>query len=210
MGRLQGTVGQHLCGARSTHAHCRPYLRTVDEVSLPGCPSAAAAPCWLRPSAHPLLPCMDSIFLLLTPHLPPPPPLPQHLEELLPVLSQPTIGQYCQGYSLMFRRWGWRIVVDCSGVVGQWVGAAAGGTVAAQTACPAAARGHRHKQPLAGWQVVATCKRASGDGPACGPTCSKHAHSIHSCPTFLLLLTLPRAMYISLEGRHPPLLPARL
>ena len=29
----------------------------------------------------------------------------QHIEELLPVLSQPTIGQYCQGYSLMFRRW---------------------------------------------------------------------------------------------------------
>ena len=38
-----------------------------------------------------------------------PAPLPcpvQHIEELLPVLSQPTIGQYCQGYSLMFRRWG--------------------------------------------------------------------------------------------------------
>lgn len=29
--------------------------------------------------------------------------LKNHIEELLPVLSQPTIGQYCQGYSLMFR-----------------------------------------------------------------------------------------------------------
>ena len=30
---------------------------------------------------------------------------PQHIEELLPIMTQPTIGQYCQGYSLMFRRW---------------------------------------------------------------------------------------------------------
>ena len=34
----------------------------------------------------------------------PPPPTPQHIEELLPILSEPTIGHYCQGYSLMFRR----------------------------------------------------------------------------------------------------------
>ena len=31
--------------------------------------------------------------------------LAHHIEELLPIMSQPTIGQYCQGYSLMFRRW---------------------------------------------------------------------------------------------------------
>jgi hypothetical protein len=31
--------------------------------------------------------------------------LSENIEELVPLLSQPTIGQYCQGYSLMFRRW---------------------------------------------------------------------------------------------------------
>ncbi|PSC71621.1 NADP-dependent malic enzyme [Micractinium conductrix] len=29
--------------------------------------------------------------------------LSEHIEELLPIMTQPTIGQYCQGYSLMFR-----------------------------------------------------------------------------------------------------------
>ncbi|EFN58521.1 hypothetical protein CHLNCDRAFT_140591 [Chlorella variabilis] len=29
--------------------------------------------------------------------------LSEHIEELLPLMSQPTIGKYCQGYSLMFR-----------------------------------------------------------------------------------------------------------
>ncbi|KAL4457781.1 hypothetical protein ABPG75_012646 [Micractinium tetrahymenae] len=29
--------------------------------------------------------------------------LSEHIEELLPIMLQPTIGQYCQGYSLMFR-----------------------------------------------------------------------------------------------------------
>lgn len=29
----------------------------------------------------------------------------QHIEELLPIMVQPVTAEYCESYSLMFRRW---------------------------------------------------------------------------------------------------------